>query len=584
MKSSDRNRTTEKLEEANKQITYYQDIAVNTGKTHLNETEQLSSIIQSYKRMVAELEKEISDRQSAEAATKESHQLLLTVLNSIDATIYVADMQTHRILFANSYMTESFGREVTGEKCHAVFRESDTPCAHCTNNQLLDHHGNPTGLIVWQGQNPITKKWYINYDRAIKWPDGRFVRIQIATDISVLKQMEAERQRNEDALQRARHLESIGHLAGGIAHDFNNLLQIIFGNLSLADDETISARKRAYYLKGIEHASYKAKELANQLITFSAGGLLHSVAMPINPLLEKICTELLHGTAVDCELSFPNPAWLTPIDVDQLSTALKHVIENACESMSNRGRLEICVENLLQETDHDPNGNPVPPGRFVKIKVQDAGCGIAEDILPKIFEPYFSTKNRGPQKGMGMGLAIVYSIIRRHNGHIFVRSRLHSGTTVDIYLPAEEDIEARNHQHTAPGTRLPLIDTQRILLMDDEQMIQQLARDMFDLLGYPVDVASDGHEAIERYAALLAAGERYLLVILDLTIPGGMGGRQAIKKLMEMDSEVRAIVSSGYSNDPVVTDYRKHGFIGVLAKPYAMTELDKWLNRIKDSL
>jgi signal transduction histidine kinase/CheY-like chemotaxis protein len=584
MENIDKDTLAARLEEVEKQRNYFKNIAAETSKIHLQETEQLSFIIQSYKCMVADLQKQIADRQSAEAATKESHELLLTVLNSIDATIYVADMQTHRILFANSYMTNSFGREVTGEICHEIFRELNNPCEHCTNDQLLDAHGDPTGVIVSQGQNPITNKWYINYDRAIKWPNGRFVRIQISTDISELKQMEAERRHNEDALRKARHLEAIGTLAGGIAHDLNNLLQIIFGNLSLAEDESISAEKRTRYLKGIKYASGKAKELASQLITFSTGGTPNRIAMPIVPLLEEICKELIHGSAVTYEVSCPADLWLTAIDATQFSIAMKNVIINALESMYSQGRLDIRVENILQAADGGQDTHPVPKGKYVKLRIQDIGRGIAEEILPKIYEPYFSTKNRGPQKGMGMGLAIVYSIVKRHNGHIFVQSRLNVGTTVDIYLPAEDIAPASHHRQTINPPCPRLTDTQRILLMDDEEMIQQLAMDLFAYLGYPVDVVSDGREAIARYSAMLDAGKRYLLVILDLTVVGGMGGVPAVTQLMQMDKAVRAIVSSGYSDDPVVTDFRKHGFVGVLAKPYTIGELQKLLNRIKSDL
>lgn len=584
MEMVDRIKLSDPLTDAEKQKKYYQNFATTTGKVHLRETEQLSSIIQSYKRMVANLKKEIADRESAEQATRESHELLLTVLNSIDAIVYVADLESHRILFANDYMVKTFGGDVKGKKCFEVIRQTDAPCAYCTNSQLLDDQGNPTDLIVWQDHNPITQKWYSNYAIAIKWPDGRFVRIQFATDISELKQMEEEHRRNEDALRRARQLESIGTLAGGIAHDFNNLLQIIMGNLCLAEDENISTQKRNHYLKGIEHASFKAKELANRLITFSSGGTLNKVAMPIDQLLEKTYQELVHGTSVSCEWSLPPQTWLTPIDNDQMAVALKNVIINACESMSDQGSLKISVENILHQTDGTHKGNPIPAGRYVGVRIQDGGCGIAPGILPKIYEPYFSTKMRGPQKGMGMGLAIVYAIVKRHNGHIFIQSELNVGTTVDIYLPVVGQSGEIHHQPTATPARPLLTDTREILLMDDEEMIQQLAVDMFAYLGYPVDVASDGRAAIARYAAQLEAGKRYLLVILDLTVTGGMGGRQAIKRLIEMDSGVRAIVSSGYLRDPAVTDYREYGFIGVLTKPYSINEVKNLLNRLQSQI
>ncbi len=390
--------------------------------------------------------REITRERHMKKALKEAKDQLLTVLDSIDAHIYVADMQTYRILFMNSKMQKDFGRNLEGGVCWKEFRNGIEPCGHCTNDLLLDDQHRPTGVHEWECFNPIVKRWYNNYDRAIQWVDGKWVRIQIAVDISRMKEMEAERQRDHEVLRRARQIEAIGTLAGGIAHDFNNLLQVIMGNLSLLECDLGRESDQYGYLHEIKDASIKAKELAGRLITFSTGGAPNLVSRPITRLLQNTTNQLIAGTTVTCVFEIPHDLWPTPIDFDQMTAALKSVINNACDSMADEGHLHVSAENYTYGPTTDNDGMPVAEGSYVKVSIQDNGEGISEALLPKIFEPYFSTKRRGAEKGVGLSLSIAYSIVRQHHGHISVSSQPDQGTRVDIYLPVEIDVFNKTHK------------------------------------------------------------------------------------------------------------------------------------------
>jgi signal transduction histidine kinase len=287
-------------------------------------------------------------------------------------------------------------------------------------------------LFEWECFNPKTGRWYNNYDRAIQWSDGQLVRIQIAVDITRIKELEEERQRNEQSIQKARQIEAIGTLAGGMAHDFNNLLQVIVGNLSLLEFQTAPSHGSADHVHAIHTACAKATQLANRLITFSAGGSPHRVLMAITPLLQTIALAQTRETGIVCDFNLSEALWPTTIDQDQISLVFENLISNARESMNNTGRLVIATSNFTQEDSNTPE---MPPGRYVQITIKDNGCGIPEREIPKIFEPYYSTKVRNAQKGMGLGLSIAYSIVRKHYGTIDLQSTPGVGTTVNIYLP-----------------------------------------------------------------------------------------------------------------------------------------------------
>jgi PAS domain S-box-containing protein len=518
---------------------------------------------------------DITERKQVEETLRTSHERFLTVLDSIDATIYVADMETHEILFMNKNMKESFGNDMTGEICWDVFRGESEPCQHCTNDQLINENGKPTGVSVWQDKNPLTKKWYINYDRAIEWTDGRLVRLQIATDITDLKRMEKE-------LRQAHKMEAIGTLAGGLAHDFNNLLAIIVGNIELAKDDIKPDVGIFENLKEAEKASFRAKELVKQLITFSKGGEPIKEVSSIGDLVKDTTNLNISGSNARCEFSLPKNLWLAEFDEGQMRYAVKNLINNAIEAMPDGGSIDVVAENVEIDSETAKYSSPFSEGKYIKIAIRDHGVGISEDHLHKIFDPYFSTKEIGVRKGMGMGLATTYNIIDRNDGYITVESEVGIGTTFTLYLPAhEKDIRKLKPVET-PKPEKPGVSAGRILVMDDEEAIRNLSKQILGRLGYEPEVAKDGVEVIELYRNAKDSDKPFDAVILNLTIKGGMGGKDTIKVLLEIDPQVKAIVSSGYSNDSVITNFKEYGFIGALVKPYTKKGLRDTLNKVTE--
>jgi CheY-like chemotaxis protein len=257
------------------------------------------------------------------------------------------------------------------------------------------------------------------------------------------------------------------------------------------------------------------------------------------------------------------------IDVDQIGQVIQNIIINADQAMPDGGIIRIRAENIIVGADH---GVPLPSGRYVKIAIQDLGPGIPEVYLNKVFDPYFTSK----QNGTGLGLATAYSIIRKHEGHIGVKSQVGVGTTFTVYLPSSKEDAADPPEERS----VPLTGTGKILVMDDEDMIRNLICHMLHRMGYESEVARDGEEAIHIYRRALEAGVPFDVVILDLTVPGAMGGKETLDKLRELNPEVKAIVSSGYSNDPIMSDYKNYGFSGVVAKPFNMNNLGETLKSV----
>ncbi len=388
--------------------------------------------------------------------------------------------------------------------------------------------------------------------------------ITIVSDIT-------EKRRIEEELNKVDKLESIGVLAGGIAHDFNNILTGIVGNISLAEMYIESGRAPGRVLerlKEAEKASMRARDLTQQLLTFSKGGAPVKELATIGNILKDSATFTLRGSNVRCQLSIPDDLWPVEVDPGQIDQVINNLVINAAQAMPGGGTIKLQAENVSVGAE---DVLPLKKGKYLEISIEDQGVGIPETIIQKIFDPFFTTK----QKGNGLGLATSLSIVQKHNGHITVRSQAGVGTTFHIYLPVspeqvstEEKVE-RNKLITGEG---------RILVMDDEEHIRDLATEMLSNLGYSVITAVDGAEAIELYKEAMVSGNPFSMVILDLTIPGGMGGKETVQKLMEIDTEVKAIVSSGYSNDPVLANFREHGFKGVISKPYRIRELSEILH------
>ncbi|MGA1876185.1 MAG: PAS domain S-box protein [bacterium] len=379
-----------------------------------------------------------------------------------------------------------------------------------------------------------------------------------------------ERKKIQEELQKEERLEALGILAGGIAHDFNNLLAAILGNVSLAEVYVGGGNEAAQILSEAKMGCRKATGLAQQLLTFSKGGAPVRKPCSIGELLEDTANFTLRGSEVGCTFSLADDLWPVEIDEGQISQVISNLVMNAHQAMPGGGIIEIRAENAVVGPEDEL---PLERGSYIKISVRDQGIGIPEKYLGHIFDPYFTTK----QDGSGLGLAICFSIISRHGGYLAVASKLGVGTTFTIYLPASGKeiftVEGIEEEKLYVGEG-------RILLMDDQKQIRDMVSRMLNHLGYEAACAGNGAEAIELYKKAKEAGSPFDIVILDLTVPGGVGGQEAIEKIHEIDPGAKAIISSGYSNHPIISKYVEYGFSGVVAKPYEMKELSKILHRV----
>ena len=372
-----------------------------------------------------------------------------------------------------------------------------------------------------------------------------------------------------EALIRSQKLESVGILAGGIAHDFNNLLTAILGNISLAALNIKNEDKAINILNSAEEACIRAKDLTNKLLTFSKGGTPIKVLSSIDPILKESTKFALTGSNVKCEFTIQENISLVEVDKGQINQVLQNIIINADQSMPSGGIIKLTAEDI---TDGHINDDLIKTGNYVKITIEDKGVGIPKELINKIFDPFFTTK----QKGSGLGLATSYSIIKNHGGDITVESELGKGTIFNIYLPASEKIRSSNNQDAGYIVR----GKGRILIMDDDIAVSILLEKLLIHLGYDIELAGDGSQAVEIYKKAIKSGQIFDVVILDLTVPGGMGGKETMEILLEVDPDIKAIVTSGYSRDPVMSDYKKYGFKSYIAKPFNVGTLSKILDGV----
>jgi PAS domain S-box-containing protein len=397
--------------------------------------------------------------------------------------------------------------------------------------------------------------------------DGKPVKLRgFMFDISERKNMEEE-------IRKGKNLESLGILAGGIAHDFNNLLTSILGNISLAQTFARPEDKISERLTIAESASLRAKDLTRQLLTFSRGGAPVKKVALISDVIKESSSFALSGSNVKCEYSLPGDLWPVEIDEGQTGQVIHNLVINARDALPKGGTITISGRNSIVTDD---NNLSLSEGDYVQISVADKGVGISEENISKVFDPYFTTKEMGVQKGMGLGLAICHSIIKSHDGTIVVESEVKKGTTFHFYLPATE----KDWLQEISEESIELKDVSgsgRILIMDDEAILRDIVSITLEEIGYEVEVAVDGHIAVDMYKKASDEGRAYDAVILDLTVPGAMGGKDAVKELLAIDPDVKAIVSSGYGNDPVIANYKDYGFKGFIIKPFKIEELGKLL-------
>ncbi len=389
---------------------------------------------------------------------------------------------------------------------------------------------------------------------------GEKVVVATVTDIT-------EKLRNERELQKVSQLESLGLLAGGIAHDFNNLLSGIFGNISLARMQISPTSKVSKYLEKAEAALQRSTALTRQLLTFAKGGEPLRQVVDLGRLVAESSEFAVHGSNVKLEIKKSPDLWPVFADAGQIGQVISNLVINADQAMPEGGVITIAMTNLESSENSESDRDDLT--RYVRITVADQGEGISPENLVKIFDPYFTTKSTG----CGLGLSLCFSIIKKHNGFIRVESELTTGTTFIIDLPAvigTDDEIKPGKDFVAAAEKCDDSLVQRILVMDDDPELQEVMVEILTLLGHSVVVTSEGQEALDVYKESLDNEQNFDLVILDLTIPGGMGGLETLDKLKEFNPDVKVIVSSGYSTDPIMANYSEYGFVGSIPKPFTI--------------
>jgi PAS domain S-box-containing protein len=513
--------------------------------------------------MAVSVVENITEKKQAEEEIQGTKDFLDKIINYIADPIFVKDRHHRWIVINDAYCT-LVGRsreELTGKSDYDFFARAESD-------------------VFWEKDELVFNTKEENYNEE-DFTDASGVYHLIATKktcytdkkgqdfiVGIIRDI-TESKKEEEELLRIEKLESLGILAGGIAHDFNNILTAILGNIFLAEMMLHSDEKESIgeVLEMAQQASFHARDLTRQLLTFSRGGAPVKKTGSIANLLKETTSFSLQGSNVRCEFTLPDNLCTVEMDEKQISQVVQNLVMNADQSMPDGGIIKIVAENVFMKRENELS---LSPGNYVKISIKDNGCGIAKEYLTKIFDPYFTTK----QKGIGLGLATTYSIIKRHHGHITVESRMGEGTIFTFFLPASEkgfELEEIKHHLKTHG---------KILVMDDDEMIRRLMPLLLPRLGYEVQLAVDGIEAIDLYEKARSSDKPFDLVIMDLTIPGGMGGKETIEKLLVLDPSIKAIVSSGYSNDPVMANYRQYGFKSVITKPYNINNLGDILYKV----
>ena len=520
----------------------------------------------------SQLEQEVAERKLAEVYLASEKEQLSVTLRSIGDGVITTNTQGNIVLI-NKIAEELTGwnqQEVLGKPVNEVFRvinektgkPSESPVEKVLATGTIINLAKHSALLAKDG----TIRSIADSGAPIRDDKSNIIGVVLVfRDVTEQKMMEEE-------LLKVKKLESLGVLAGGIAHDFNNILVSILGNINLATYSLDPDSKIYPLLKDAEKASMRAKDLTMQLLTFSKGGDPVKETAFVPEIIKDSASFVLRGANVSCDFDIPADLWFVEMDKGQISQVIQNLIINAAHAMPKGGKISISCRNINNIQDENiPGAERLK--NYVKIALADTGVGIPENIIGRIFDPYFSTK----QDGSGLGLAIAHSIVSKHNGYITVQSESGSGSVFNVYLPSSENklIDSREGPVSSP-----LNGGLKIMIMDDEPAVRDTLQVMLSELGHQAVLVNDGEQALRQYIEELDSDDPIDIMILDLTIPGGMGGEETAKGILAISPHAKIIVSSGYSNDPVMANSKEHGFVAAIVKPYQLHELQTVINKV----
>jgi PAS domain S-box-containing protein len=515
-----------------------------------------------------ELIQEVKSRIAAEEHLEEEKERLEITLRSIGDAVITTTIEG-TITYLNKAAERMTGLSLYDKQEHRITDViSITQDKTLVNVQELILRAVGTGRMV--SLDDVSSSFIHGRNRIISLIVSPIMQTSKTSGVVLVIRDSTERVRLTEEIQKHERLESLGVLAGGIAHDFNNVLTAILGNISLSLDLIGDDSPAAERIREAERATFRAKSLTQQLLTFSKGGAPIRESSHIEELITETAGFATSGSHVRVLYDFPQPLDLVEIDRGQISQVVQNLVINAQQAMPSGGQIVIHASNVVLSADEIPG---LTAGRYVKISCTDEGQGISQDAIPHIFEPYFTTK----ETGNGLGLTSSMFILKKHGGTISVVSEPGIGTTFTLWLPASEQQTAVQSSPTGQTPKTHAAGT--VLLMDDEEGILNVVSTLLKRAGWEVTCAHDGEEAISAYTSAFRQGHRFDAIIMDLVIPGGMGGKDAIAEIKKIDPDAFAIVSSGYSNDPVMADPQQYGFSRVLPKPYKIKDLLAQLQR-----
>ncbi|HEB69430.1 MAG TPA: PAS domain-containing hybrid sensor histidine kinase/response regulator [Desulfobulbus sp.] len=514
------------------------------------------------------LKEDITMRKLEEESRREAHELLQRTIDGVPEPILVINLD-YRIKLMNHYARKEYipdsDSPISSLYCYQVSHNRTRPC---------DTSRHPCPLQEVRKTMQPVRTLHKHRRKDGERRDIEIIASPLLDEHNRLRGIiessrdVTERTKMEGELLNARKLDALGVLAGGIAHDFNNLLAVILGNISMGLQADHDQEKTDCFLAA-EKAAMRSRDLTRQLLTFARGGAPVKKSAMIQSIIEDSAAFALSGSSSTACFFLPVDLWPVEVDAGQISQVINNLVLNGAQALPHGGIITIRAGNCHVDRT---TALPLEPGRYVRIDVEDKGTGIPQQYLGRIFDPYFTTKKRGT----GLGLASCFSITRKHGGHISVCSTPDQGTIFTLYLPASGRRPERMEKQENKNFR----GQGRILVMDDEEMIRTMVSSMLTILGFTVEAVPDGEQAIALYQEALTTNTPFQAVVMDLTIPGGMGGVETIARLQQIDPGVKALVSSGYANDPVLADYQEYGFSGVICKPFELQDLQQSLQAL----